>query len=861
MRDESRSDSWPRLLWSAFAVLLDPEDREDFRRELAVGSLDVPSERRTNWIRRQLVRSALPVLLRRAQRLRRSWLDDAHHAYRALIGGRRTTLLTIATLSIGLATTVTVFGVLRAVLLAPLPFPDPDELHLLRAWQPVRSSDLRGISGPDFVDLTDALGPGWSLGAFDRVSATLTGTTPGPLKIDRAGTSAAALEIVGQYPIVGRWFTEQEERDGASVALVSEALWARLYARAPSVVGQGLQIDGVPHIIVGVMPESFTLPSPEVGVWTPLGDEIANLHRRAGVLDVLFRASPLDVERLIGLAAAEAARLESLYPETNAGRTVRVVALVDHLAGGDGRALRTLMAGAFGLLAIAFFNALGLVTTRIATRREELSVRLALGSPARRIRRQLLLEIAGASAASLVLALGLAQLGLSLARLLWPSDAFLIAPIRIDAAVVGFSLGATAALVGLASFAPRLTIRSTLGVRGSGAARVRSRALLTSGQLAVVIVLLGVATSVVGAYVAMADVDRGVHVDQLLVARVDLPADRYPTGMQRYPNWPEVQGLYTALETSLGEEASVLDVALAGSMPLQRATFRIGVGLQGTATNDTVEAAIQMVSHSWRSTVGAEMRQGRDLTIADGPEAEMVAIVNEAFARAFLDGASGALGTVRYLGANRRIVGVVSDQVPVPGVHAQPTVFAPISQTPSELISVVVRTRGAPQDALGTIRRVVAEVDPLLAVYDEEPLGYWVARRMSRPALNVGVVTYFGAAGLLVAAVGLFSFVAHLVATMRRVIAVRIALGANFLAIARLVLSAALVPVVLASFIGSAGLVLALPLVRTVLPQAPGPEVSSILVAGSIFATVALVAVIPSIIRAWRTDPVSALRG
>jgi predicted permease len=735
---------------------------------------------------------------------------DIRHAVRGL---RRTpgfALAVVLTLALGVGGNTAIFSVVDQVLVRPLPYPDGERLvriyeRSLNAPNP-NARFSNGVSPASWLDWQANSKTLSSMGIWFNAARTLTGEGE-PERLNGQFVSWEFLQTLGVTPLLGRTLTADDDRPNVPrVAVLSYGLWQRRFGGNADVVGRVIQLDDTPVTIVGVMPRAFRFIQQDIDFWGAFGlDRNLPWRQVAGrFTDVVARIAPNAT-----LAAAEAemrtiaGELAATHP-MNKDHSVTLVPLREELTGQVQRSLVVLYTVVGVLLAIACVNVANLLLARAAARRRETAIRMALGAGRLPIVRQLLAE-------SLLLAIGGGLLGLALAR--WSLDALLafsppgllsVSELTIDQRVLVYALGLsvlTGVIVGLLP-AVSLVRRSFVahiyesGHRVTQSARLRQS--LVVAQVAMTIVLLCAAGLLVRTVIALNGASGGIDRSNLVTLAVTLPNTRY-TG-ERTTGF--VRQALDAIRSLPGVESA----GGGNSLPIIGAP-RGGTGFHRLGTpevppNSAPITTVRVVTPGYFRTLRIPIVLGREFT--DDPATGF--IVNEAFARAYLEGVD-PLATSISVRMQREnpylpIVGVVGN-VPSGSVRGQttPTVYYSHRQMPEQGMSLLIRTT----QPAALSRRVVDAlhaIDTTLAVTFVRTLEDAMSESIARERLNALVSTTFGLSGLLLAALGLYGLLAFLVTERTKEIGIRISLGAPLARVTASVVGSGFRLVALGAFAG-----------------------------------------------------------
>ncbi|NKB88620.1 MAG: FtsX-like permease family protein [Acidobacteria bacterium] len=852
--------SWGRdRIDRASRALLAACKRDDLLSDLEAGAEQLRRERTDEavaaWYSRQLRRSALPVLADTlgigARRTARAGLAEGRGAVRALCAAPGFSVTSIAILSLGIGISVAAASAFQAVLLAPLPYEAPDRLASLNTLDSRRDTSLRGVPGPDVFEALPDVNGFAEYAAFDSFFAVV-GFDGQTRRVEGAAATSSALGVVGLTPRLGRFFSDAEDSaTGAAVVVLSERFWRAGFGADP--IGQTLSIDDVPHTIIGVAPSNFELPTAEADLWVPMGVGPASYNRRAPVLDVIARLAPgTSLQTVQGEIEAMDAALALAYPETHANRRFLVTDLHERLRGSRRGPLMIILLAAGFLLLVSTLNAASLQQERWNRRAREIATRRALGASSARLMTQLVFETGLLAVAAVPAALGVASGLVSTLRTwapAWRIDevAILDSPIAI-----GFALACAALVsgIGLIPVAVAALVQAP-SQRDDWRSSPRASRSLVVAQVGAAALLATSSIALLSALSDIADRDRGIDASRILVGRVDLPSTRYPTGMQTYPDWPEVHRFAQELMARLDVEPGVVANAMSSQVPASAAPFLSELAVQGM--EDDVTTNVQHVTPNWFDVLGLRLVDGRRLTSDDTAQNAYVAVVNVAFAQR-LGGIDRALGArFTMYGREREVVGVVSNTDAV-GQGAIPSVLLPFAQAPNEFIVFALRTDLDPATMAASVRTHIREIDAALAPYEIESLPQFMQRQTAGGTRMAGLIGLLAVAATILGASGVLATLSRAAEARRKEVGIRLALGARPIGLFMRVVGEGVLLI-------CSGLLIALPLfmvswtrLAALAPETPSLSIASIAAAATAFL---LLAVVSSWIPAWRAARVA----
>jgi predicted permease len=808
-----------------------------------------------------------------------SILSDVKYAIRQMRKAPGFSTVVVIILALGIGANTTVFSIVDAVMLRPLPFAQPQRLVEVKAseGQHFESSD---VSYPDFFDWRAQARSFEHLLSYHDTSDTLTGMNR-PLRLDGEVVSWEMVPTLGISPELGRGFSPEDEKRGSRVILISHAFWKTQFAGDRSLLGRSISLGGNPHTIIGVMPAAFRFPvtQPNNSFWTTLAvDDDATdtrpltVNRSVHFLTVIGKLKPeVTVTQADQEMKALAARLAKQYPETNTRHSSAWVQSELASVLGDTSTLLLVVLGAVTLvLLIACGNIANLLLARVRDRYREIAMRSALGAARSRIVRQLLAE-------SLLLGLIGGIAGCVLAFISTPAVLRLIgdsvpraADAGVDLPMLGFALGVSLLSGVVFGIVPALTTSKTNLVstlKEGGYSDIPSHDWLRSsvivGQVALGIVLTVGAGLLITSFVRLTRMDEGFTPDHLLTFTFELPDSTYKdTRPQFYQQYFEKLRALPGVQSAAGVHNLPMTYDLA-MISFKNPEHPLPEGQQPNAD-------LTFISTDYFRTLQVPLLRGRDFTDSDDMKAPQVMIINEAFAKRYFPG-EDVLGKKLKPGASngmpggpplREIVGVVGNIRHFGTQHEMPpAMYLPVSQLPNWCcLRSVVRTSVDPMSLQLTVRRLVSSMDPNLPVTQVRTMDDLFSSQLAQPRFAMILLGTFAGLALLLTVVGLYGVMAYSVSRRTREIGVRLALGAQRSAVMRMVLHDAAVLLLIGIAIGVAASVASASVLKTALYGVdPHDPLVLTVVCISVTLTGLLAAYIPSI-RAASIDPMKALR-
>ncbi len=793
----------------------------------------------------------------------------------------------VLTLALGIGANAAIFSVVDAVLMRASPFSNPE--RLVTVWETDRASHTRHepASWPDVLDLRERSRTLADIGSLTAISATLTGTGE-PERVSTLGVTPNLPALLGIRPLLGRGFAPAEGKAGGpQLALLGERYWRRRFAGDPAVLGSTLILDDQPTTVVGVLPAGADLGMPqlhakadysaplagrEVEVWLATQPSPQTSPRQTHPYLTLGRLAPgASIGAAQGELAAIMADLERHYPE-NAARGVNLERYETVIYGPVRPALLVLLGAVALVLLVACVNVANLLLMRATVRARELAVRRAVGASMGRLVRQFLVESGLLTLLGAVAGVALAQGGLRLLVALAPADIPRLGSAAIDGRVLMLTAAVAAAVAvafGLAPLAQarRLSPQSVLKARsgqGGTAGREgrRFRSGLVVAEVALAVMLVIGAGVLLRSFWALAEVDPGFRTSRVLKAEYQLPPTRYPMDYPRWPSLKEINGFQAELLRRAQALPGVESAAIAARHPLDPGftnSFEV-IGREAEA-QDWPEIRCRFVTASYFDTMGVPVLAGRALADGDVAGSPAVGVINRAAAERYFAGRDPLGQQLKFWGVARRIVGVVGDERFLGLAQGpEPAVYAPLLQAPQQGAVLLVKTAADPRALTATLRRLVHQLDPELALYAVEPLDDTVAASIARPRFTAVLFALFGGLAIVLALVGVHGVLGYAVAQRGPELAIRMALGATRREVAALVLRDGVGLATLGTLLGVAAALAASRLLGSlVFGVAPRDALTFATVAAGVLATAAMASLLPAR-RAARADALAILR-
>jgi putative ABC transport system permease protein len=802
----------------------------------------------------------------RTMRVAEDVARDVRHAARGLWRSPGFSLAVILTLALGIGGNTAVFSVVDQLLLRPLPYPDGDQLVMV---DESRGLDLFDASPANWLDWQRQSRTLARLAAWQPWAFTLSGAGE-PRRVNAQLVSSEFFPLLGVAPLLGRTISDEDDRpNGSRVAVLSYRAWQEQLAGDRRAIGRTVRLDDRPYEIVGVMPAGFRFLRDDVEVWTASQFDRNRPWRETTDGRFIHVVGRRAAGATIGVVRSEmegiARRLAATYA-FNKNTSVTVTPLREVITGEVRTSVLMLFAGVSVLLAIACFNVANMLLARSASRQREIAIRASLGAGRWAIARSVLLE-------SLLLAGAGGTLGLALAR--WSLDALLaVAPTNllgvselfIDRRILVYALGvslATGAIAGLAStiLFGRRPMNDALRTRGSTAGHSpRVRQALVVVQVAMTVVLLCGAGVLVRTLIALDRAPLGFDARDVLTMSVAISPARYPEARPR--------DFFREAVTRLRALPGVESAAVAASLPVigspRGGTSFHELGTPERQAGERPTTVVRMVAPGYFRTLRIPVLRGREFTDEDNANPMTGFVVNETFVRRYLPGrdplATSVSVWMQEENPHLPIIGVVGD-VSEGSVRdaPRPTVFYGHGRMPWTEMTLFVRGR-QPESLVKSVTAALRELDPTLVVSDVRTIESALAESLARERISALISASFGVVGLLLAALGLYSLLAYLVAEQTTDIGIRIALGARLARITGSVVASGLALVVIGAAIGIAGSLLLLRSLGTLLFGVTPYDVPTYVIVVVLLGAIAALASYLPARRAARIEPLTALR-
>ncbi|PYI93189.1 MAG: ABC transporter permease [Verrucomicrobia bacterium] len=815
-------------------------------------------------------------------------LQDVRFASRMLLKQPGFAIIAVLTLALGIGGNTAIFSVVNAVLLRPLPFPQPEQVIAVGTIDTRQKQHRLGaLSYPDFFDIRDQNRTLNGLALYRDRNVAFTSNS-GAMSLRSLKVSAEFFEVLGINPMIGRGFRRVDEQAGGGPGgfkvVLSHDLWQTQFGGDRNILGQTIELDRQQYTIIGVMPAGFQFPiqADPLDLYITIACDAVNPDGTTPATEQrgdhsLFAIARLKAGVTIRQAQTDlctiAAKLERQYPDTNSYYGVALKPLREQLIGDVRTAVYVLFAAVICVLLIANANIANLLLARATVREKEIALRAALGASRPRIVRQLLTETLLLAGSGGILGLLIGEAGTEALIKTVPQNIPRISEIRLDGAVLGFTLlvsVATALLFGVvpAWQASRVDLNTSLksGMRTSsgGEAKGRLRNGLVMAEVAVALVLLICASLLIQTFARLGRVPSGVQTERLLTARCSLPATAYPKNDM-------INAFFDQLLMRIRAQPGVKSASTITPLPLSGSNFGSWVDIEERPLPQGQRPIepVRIVGTDYFHTMGIPVRQGRAFDERDRYNSAPVAIVNERFAQKYFPGqnAIGKRIMPSWSADNndpkiREIVGVVGN-VKYRSLESedQPEMYLPHRQIPLNIVSLVVRTNVAnPSAVTSQVRGELAALDNSVPLTNVRTFDEYVSTSLARPRFNALLLSIFAVTALVLTAIGIYGVMAYSVAQRTNEIGIRIALGAAQSSIFRLVVGQAMGLVAISVVVGLSG---AFAMTRLLQSLLFGVDAWDPLTFSGVIVLIALVAFLAAWFparRASTVDPIIALR-
>jgi putative ABC transport system permease protein len=814
-------------------------------------------------------------------------------AFRQFSQHRTFSLVTVLVLGLGTGAATTVFTIVDAVVLRPLPYEAPQRLATMWDANYEKALSKDPISPVNFMDYRE-LPVFKDAAAWWRPGVNLTDPYMDPVRVNTIEVSANLFDVLGVKPQVGPGFPERGPFyvPNESIAVISDRLWRSRYSADAAIIGRPISLNGSAHTVVGIMPPKFHYPD-DVDVWQRLHWDLRQHSRAAHFMEAVARLNDgTTFETAQSAMQALALRLQHHFPNTNKAWATRLVPLLDAQLGYYRPALMVLFGAVGLLLAIGCLNVASLLLTRALSREREIAVRVAMGAAPRQLMTQLLAESFVLSVAGAAVGVAAAAFALPVILHLTPVPVPRLDEAGLDLRALGLCVAVVVSTTVFFGLVPALLLlRGQIatglraGERGSSRNARAIYSLLVAGEVALACALLVSSALLVRTVAKMTSTPTGVDADQVLTTTVQL-------AQASYPDWQGVADTHSSILEHIRQQPGVIAAGAGNFLPLDvgwRVPFQIEGEPPPPRPEDAPQAQYHSVSDGYFEALGAQFVDGRPFQPSDDFDSTAVVIVNDTFARRVLAGRA-AVGRILLttssgigpLGANLKrprqafmpgqlppppppptrfeIIGVVKDVRNVPfGQVVEPAVYFTTRQYPFRELILAVRA-GEPGGAMAAVRTALKSAVPNVPMAQAQTWGERFAARTAQSRLLMTILVFFGCLAGLLAAIGVYGLLSWSVALRTRELAIRLTLGARPLTVGGSVVRQSVGLVVVGLTAGLALVHFAQSALTRVLYEIAPNDVRSTVIATAVLVAASLAACLPPALRAMNVDPVAGLR-
>ncbi len=796
--------------------------------------------------------------------MKTAMLNDLRYSLRSLTKKPAFAFVVVLTLALGIGANTTIFNVVNAYLLRPLPFPQPEHLVALLDVQPT----LTPASFPEFEDWRNGNQVFTDVVAQFSRNMILTGRRE-PEQVRGVFVSQNYFSLLGVQPVLGRAFRAEEHRAGADpVVIIGTELWQREFNRAGDAIGKSITLNQTNYTVVGVIPPASLIPlgPRNTDLWMPLERAVPWTQRGTHFLAVIGRLKPgLGIEQAQSDLKVLAHRLDAQY---KTGHGIIATPLREYLFG-DVRLSLLLLLGAAGfLLLITTANVANILLARASARAKEFAIRAALGAGRPRLIRQTLAESLLLSSLGGVAGLLLALWSSTLLRLTWPPNVPRPASLAMDWRVLLFLVLVSLLSGILFGVAPAFQVSisglnealKTGWTQSSGSARNRLRSVLVVSEIAVASLLLVGSGLMLRSFAKILSTDPGFNAENVLTMDVSLPASKYKEDRQQV-------AFFDSLLNGIRSLPGTLSAGAINSLPIGGGGMNGDFQIEGRTfpPNQAPISEKCIVTPDYFRAMGVRLLRGRWFTEQDGRDKHTVAIINDSLARRFWPN-QDPVGKRLDIGLTdqpnwEEIVGVIAD-VKRDALDAaiNSEIYVPLAQIPGRFMTLVIRSTADPSTLTAAVKQRLADVDKEQPVSKIQTMRQVVSDSLSGRRVSTFLIAIFAGCAMLLASIGIYGVVSYWVAQRTREIGIRSALGAQQSDILQLVLGHGMLLAVTGTAIGLAA---SLPLARFLASLLFGVSTHDALTLGATAAAligVALVACYIPARRAAKLDPLVALR-
>jgi predicted permease len=805
-------------------------------------------------------------------------VQDVTFACRQLVKNPAFSIVAIATLALGIGATTAIFSAVHAVVLRPLPVPDPEQI--LVVYEDYRGN--RGnVSAGNFVDGVVPVPAFSDVTAIQYSSFNLT-TAESTERVVGARTTAPFFRVFATHPERGRVYSDAEDQPGREqVVVLSHRLWRRQFGSDPSVLGSEITLNGRPHEVIGIMPAQFDFTERSEELWVPIAfTPERKAQHDEHYLQVYARLRPgATSAQALGVLQQNALRLRKDFPRENQELGFLLSGVMEELVGGYRRRLFVLLGAVGFVLLIACGNVANLLLARGAVRSSELAIRAALGAGRGRIVRQLLTESAVLALVSAAAGVALAWWGIRALISVAPDGVPRLEQTTLDPMVLAFAIliaFASALLFGLAPAlrAARTDVQAVIKEGGRGAAmgglRDKLRFGLIVGELAIALMLLVGAGLLIRSSVALQRVNVGFDPNGVLSVRIALPA-------AEYQERERTVAAFTRIAELAAQVPGVRAAGLTSQVPMGAGGNGNGLIPEGRPLDvkSSIQSRLRIVTPGYLETMRIPILRGRGITEADRHGTPKIMVISEALANTAFPGqdAIGKRIACCEPGPDgkspdfKMVVGVVGDvRSRGPAEAPTPEFYLPAAQVPAaawdwvqRTMYISARTGMEPAAAVAPIRSLVADAAPGVPLFNIRTMEQRLGDSLATARFNTLLLTLLGIIGLVLAAVGIYGVIAYFVSRRTQEIGVRMALGATRRDVVLMILRETARPVSIGIIVGVVASAALSDVLSTQLFEVSRADPLTFMTVALVLGIVAVAASLGPARRAARVEPTKAL--
>jgi putative ABC transport system permease protein len=747
-----------------------------------------------------------------------SLLRDLRFAVRSLLKRPALTIIAIVTLAIGIGANSAIFSFINALLLKPLPFPDPERVVALWDKVPSRGVERNEVTVGNYLDWRAQNKTLEQLAIYRWWSTNLTGADS-PERVQGFQVTTNFLDVVGVKPIMGRSFSTEEAEPGKdAVALLTYSLWQRRFGADPNIVNKTISTNGITRTVIGVMPPEFNYPK-GAEIYAPLAitPELARNRGNHAYLGIGRLKPGVSLQSAQADFDTIAAQLERQYPEANTGRGIVIYPILQDTVRMYSTALWVMMAAVGFVLLIGCANVANLMLARATGRQREIALRTALGASRLRIIRQLLTESVVLALLGGALGVLIGYWGVDLLRTANPGEAARFAPgwnhLGINLPVLAFTFlisVLSGVLFGLAPAwqlsKPDLNSALKEGSKQASSGSHRLRGLLVVSEIALSLMLLVSAGLLIRSFLQLVKTDPGFNSENLLTMNLVLPAAKYKDEPQRAT-------FYSDLVRRVGEVPGVESAAAVNHLPLggsNSSTSFLIEGLPEPSPGQELSGRYRVCTPDYFKTMGIAVLKGRSFTEQDKAGSPWVVIINETLARKYWPETDPIGKRMRYPGPLdqnpwMQVVGVVKDVKHEMNLPITEDFYTPHAQDAWQSMVLIAKTKVEPAAMAAPIRQQVVAIDKDQPVFDVKTMREVRSTSLALYSFSSIMLSIFAGVALLLAAIGIYGVMSYAVTQRTQEIGIRMALGARATDVLKLVVKNGMLLAFIGVAVGLAG--------------------------------------------------------